>query len=258
MAGCTGVGRYGAGDGATAWACRQIGRRPRLSVTTPSRWVSRKRRVPLWATHVGLVVLVAAHGKSLRAGVTAAELWTTLIASKVFSQLHPSDFADLLRTLGRHDLIVQDSSGILLAGTLGEKLINQYDFYSAFTTSDEFRISADGRILGSLPIERPLTPGQRIIFGGRRWKVLDVDTLGKGIYVASDRGGSPPTFDGLGGIVHDRIRQEMRRVLCEETPVSFVDQQGSTFLAEARDWFHMADLAKKRLLPDGNSILILG
>ncbi len=193
-----------------------------------------------------------------RGGATAAELWATLIASKVFSQLQTSDFTDLLRTLGRHDLIVQDSSGTLLAGTLGEKLINQYDFYSAFTTSDEFRISAEGRILGSLPIERPLTPGQRIIFGGRRWKVLDVDTTGKVIYVTSDRGGSPPTFDGLGGIVHDQVRQEMRRVLCEETPVLFLDQQGSTFLAEARDWFHEADLAKKRLLPDGNSILILG
>lgn len=193
-----------------------------------------------------------------RGGVTAAELWTTLIASKVFRELQPSDFTGLLHTLGRHDLIVQDSSGALLAGTLGEKLINQYEFYSAFTTSDEFRISAEGRILGSLPIERPLTPGQRIIFGGRRWKVLDVDTSGKVIYVISDRGGAPPAFDGLGGIVHDRVRQEMRRVLSEETLAPFLDPQGSTFLAEARDWFREADLAGRRLLLDGNSILILG
>jgi len=193
-----------------------------------------------------------------RGGVTAAELWTTLIASNVFSQLQASDFADLLRTLGTHDLIVQDSSGALLAGVLGEKLINQYDFYSAFTTSDEFRIATEGRMLGSLPIERPLTPGQRIIFGGRRWKVLDVDTMGKVIYVASDRGGSPPSFDGLGGIVHDQVRQEMRCVLSEEASVPFLDPQGSTFLTEARGWFREANLTKKRLLPDGSSILILG
>jgi len=61
---------------------------------------------------------------------------------------------------------MQDSSGSLLPGTLGESLINDFDFYSAFTSGEEFRLIAEGRVLGSLPIERPLTPGQRVIFAG--------------------------------------------------------------------------------------------
>jgi hypothetical protein len=37
-----------------------------------------------------------------------------------------------------HAIRVMASSVVRLSGTLGEKLINQYDFYSAFTASDEF------------------------------------------------------------------------------------------------------------------------
>jgi ATP-dependent Lhr-like helicase len=41
-------------------------------------------------------------------------------------------------------LIVQDYSGTLLPGLLGEKLINQFEFFSAFTSGEEFRIVAEG------------------------------------------------------------------------------------------------------------------
>ncbi len=93
----------------------------------------------------------------------------------------------LVAVLLATDLITQDHGGCLLPGLLGEKLINQFDFYSAFTSGEEFRIIAEGQVLGSLPIERPLTPQQRIIFGGRRWKVQDVDAHGKVAFVVRDQ-----------------------------------------------------------------------
>jgi ATP-dependent helicase Lhr and Lhr-like helicase len=193
-----------------------------------------------------------------KGGASANELWSTLIKSGVFGQIEPTEFADLLRALGARDLVVQESGGTLLPGLLGEKLINQFDFYSAFATGEEFRIIADGRVLGSLPIERPLTPGQRIIFGGRRWKVQDIDTRGKSIYVVRDRGGVPPSFDGVGGAVHDRVRKEMRQVLEETQPVSFLDQKAADLLSEARQWFGSAGLRDRQWFKDGGSILLLG
>jgi ATP-dependent helicase Lhr and Lhr-like helicase len=78
--------------------------------------------------------------------------------------LGSSDFSALLHALGAGDLITQDHGGSLLPGAFGEKLISQFNFYSAFSTGEEFRRIAEGRVLGSLPIERPLTSGQRIIF----------------------------------------------------------------------------------------------
>lgn len=220
-----------------------------------SPWVEPPRPEALHAsTLVQQILSVIAQ----KGGASPAELWTILVRSGIFDQIEPSDFSALLHELGARDLITQDHEGSLLPGVLGEKLINQFDFYSAFNTGEEFRLIAEGRVLGSLPIERPLTSGQRIIFAGRRWKVQDIDAHGKVIYVVRDRGGAPPYFDGIGGAVHDRVRQEMRQVLTEVEPISFLDPKAAEFLEEGRRWFKAAGLGEKRWSIDRNSILLLG
>lgn len=219
------------------------------------QWVEPPRKDALHAsTLVQQILSVIAQ----RGGATAVEIWSTLIRNGVFEQISSSQLSGLIRELGARDLVMQDSSGYLLPGTLGEKLINDFDFYSAFTSGEEFRLIAEGRVLGSLPIERPLTPGQRVIFAGRRWRVLDVDTKAKVITVATDRGGSPPAFDGTGGRVHDRVRQEMKQVLSESEPISFLDEVGASLLEEARQFYREAELDKKSVVADGNSTLLLG
>jgi ATP-dependent Lhr-like helicase len=210
------------------------------------------------AVHASTLVQQILSVIAQKGGASAAELWTVLVRSRIFDQVGSSDFSTLLHSLGARDLITQDHEGSLLPGVLGEKLINQFDFYSAFSTGEEFRLIAEGCVLGSLPIERPLIPRQRIIFGGRRWKVQDVDTHGKVIYAIRDRGGAPPSFDGLGGAIHDRVRQEMKQVLLEEEPISFLDPKAAEFLEEARQWFKTAGLEQKRWSIDGGGILLLG
>lgn len=220
-----------------------------------TRWVEPPAHDALHAsTLVQQILSVIAQ----RGGASPSELWATLVRGDIFRLITPSDFSSLLRALGAHDLITQDHGGSLLAGVLGEKLINQYDFYSAFTTGEEFRIVAEGQVLGSVPIERPLTAGQRIIFGGRRWKVQDIDTQGKVIYAIRDLGGTPPAFDGGAGIVHSRVRQEMKRVLEASDTISYLDTQAAEFLGEARMWFKSADLETKHWVVDGDGILLLG
>lgn len=191
-------------------------------------------------------------------GASAAELWKILVRSGIFGQIEPSEFSELLRAMGLRDLITQDQGGTLLPGLVGEKLINQFDFYSAFTSGEEFRIVAEGQVLGSLPIDRPLTQGQRIIFGGRRWRVQDIDARGKTVFVVRDRGGAPPSFNGSGGAVHNRVREEMKKVLSEADVIPFLDSKAAEFLAEARQWFIAAKLNERRWLVDGNSIILLG
>jgi ATP-dependent Lhr-like helicase len=193
-----------------------------------------------------------------KGGASANELWITLVRSGIFDQIGSSDFSALLHALSVGDLITQDHGGSLLPGVRGEKLINQFDFYSAFNTGEEFRILAEGRVLGALPIERPLTPGQRIIFGGRRWKVQDIDTHGKVIYVVRDGGGAPPAFDGVGGRVHNRVRQEMKKVLAETETIPFLDSMATKLLEEGRRSFATADLETKSWLQNGDGILLLG
>lgn len=192
-----------------------------------------------------------------RGGATAADLWTTLVQGGPFGNLARDDFVELLRYLGEKELLVQESSGLLLHGVLGEKLVNHYEFYSAFLSDEEFRLVCDGRALGSLPVSRPLVLDQRIIFAGRRWRVLDVDEEKKLVIVLPDKGGAPPMFDGASGKVHDHVREEMRKVLAEGEDVPFVDAEGSKLLDEARKQYSAAGLATRMLVPVGSSVLLL-
>jgi ATP-dependent Lhr-like helicase len=159
--------------------------------------------------------------------------------------------------MGDKQLLTQDSSGLLLHGELGEKLVNHYEFYAAFTSDDEFRLLCDGKTLGSLPVSHPLLPDQRVIFAGRRWRVLDVDTEKKVIVVTPDRGGAPPAFDGGGAMVHDVVRQEMRAVLAESTPVPFLDQSAAALLAEARDYYRRMNLQTSQVFQWGHEAVLV-
>jgi ATP-dependent helicase Lhr and Lhr-like helicase len=191
-----------------------------------------------------------------RGGATAADLWGTLVATGPFVSVDKNTFAAILRELGRHDLVVQESSGLLLHGVRGEKIVNHYEFYASFVTDDEFRIVAGSRQLGSLPVSHPLTAGQGIIFGGQRWRVRDVDAEKKVAYVDPDKGGAPPAFDCAGIMVHDIVRQAMYRVLESSEPVGFLDPGGRKLLDEAREYFHAAHLAARALFTEGHDVIV--
>jgi ATP-dependent Lhr-like helicase len=186
-----------------------------------------------------------------RGGATAADLWNTLIRSGPFSGLEQGSFLSLLRALGERDLITQEASGLLLPGVLGERMINHYDFYSAFVSNEEFRLVCDGKALGALPVSRPLTVDQRIIFAGRRWRVTDVDIEAKVIAVRPDPGGAPPSFDGLGARVHDRVRQEMKTILLETDAYGYLDTTAQELLAQARKTFADLGLAHSSMTESG-------
>jgi len=190
-------------------------------------------------------------------GASANDLWKSLIAEGAFPTVEKSDFVKLLKSLGEHELIVQDSSGLLLPGPVGERLINHYEFYSAFTSDEEFRLVCDGKALGSVPVSRPLTKDQRIIFGGRRWQVRDVDLQAKVIIVSAARGGAPPQFDGLGAMVHDNVREEMRAVLADPAPCPFIDRDAQALLDEGRKTFNALGLGDRHLIESGGKCYLI-
>lgn len=190
-------------------------------------------------------------------GASAADLWKNLIAEGAFQGIEMPDFVKLLKSLGEHELIVQDSSGLLLPGTVGERMINHYEFYSAFTSDEEFRLVCDGKALGSVPVSRPLTKDQRIIFGGRRWQVRDVDVQAKVIIVSAARGGAPPQFDGLGAMVHDAVRAEMRAVLADSSPCPFIDHGAKALLEEARKTFALLGLGERYLIESSGKCYLI-
>jgi ATP-dependent Lhr-like helicase len=200
-----------------------------------------------------LLSLIAQNG-----GIRAADAFQTLCQpGGPFAAVGKGDFVALLRHLGQKEILMQESSGLLLHGTLGEKLVNHYSFYAAFASDEEFRVIAGGRQLGSLPVSQLLLKGQRILFAGKTWLVNEVDEEQKVIFVSRASGGTPPMFNGGGGHVHTRVRQRMKELLAGTEPISFLDKVAERFLIEGRRAYTNLELAEKTVLDVGGSVHLL-
>ncbi|MEO5824672.1 MAG: DEAD/DEAH box helicase [Gemmatimonadales bacterium] len=191
-------------------------------------------------------------------GARIGRLYALLCGSGApFQGVTKDEFVALIRHLGEKELLVQDASGDLLHGCVGEKFVNHYTFYAAFAADEEFRIVAGGRTLGTLPVSQMLTVGQRILFGGKTWRVDDIDEPQKTIIVSRARGGVPPLFSGGLGRTHTRVRHRMRQLLESDDVPVFLDRTAARFLAEGRANYAARGLATEHVVDQGGEVVIL-
>jgi len=187
--------------------------------------------------------VIAQHG-----GARADQIWSALCGSGPF-ELDRESFVLLLRGLAEHDVIQQVGDGDLILGLRGEQIVGHYSFYSAFVTSEEYRLIADGEELGSMPVRATLAEGAYLIFGGRRWQVTAVDDERKVISVVRAKAGKVPRFFGGYVEVHDGIRRRMRRIYeSTETP-RFLDREALELLRQGRAAFAELGLGHREIIP---------
>lgn len=170
-------------------------------------------------------------------GATAGDLARRLIKQGPFRSVTPEMFARVLMDLGECGLLVQEDDGTLLLTEKGERVAGHYTFYAAFQTPEEYRIIADKRTLGTLPVVYPVAPEQLIVFAGRRWRVLDIDEATRSIHVAASRAGKAPAFGGDGVEVHHSVRQEMKRLYQSDEVPAYLDDQAKEMLSFGRKEF---------------------
>lgn len=204
-----------------------------------------------------LVQQVLSH-VSQNGGATIGQLHSLLCAKGApFDAVSKLEFVALIREMGTKELLTQDSSGLLLHGSVGEKFVNHYTFYAAFATEEEYRIASGSKTLGTVPVSQSLAPGQRILFAGKTWTVEDVDESLKTVFVTPARGGVPPMFDGGGGKTHTRVRQRMRELLQSTEPLVFLDATAARFLHEGRANYAVMGLVDAEFLDQGQEYLLL-
>ena len=195
-----------------------------------------------------ILSVIAEHG-----GVRADRLYSTLCRRGPFRQVDPPLFGLVLRHLGRSDvaLIEQAPDGVLLLGQRGEKLVEHYSFYAVFQTPEEYRINADGKLLGTLPSTTIITERMTIIFSGQRWKVTKVHDEDKVIEVTADRTGRTPLFGGHGGLIHDEVVRKMKHVLSSGSIPRYLDRGARHLLTDARNEFRRLGLDQRSICRTG-------
>lgn len=204
------------------------------------------------ALHLSTLVQQVLSLIAQRGGLDAKQGYEVLCQRGPFRSVSAEQYTDLLRDLGAAELITQTHDGTLVLDLDGERLVNHYDFYAAFSTPEEYRLVADGSEIGSLPIVAPLYEGRYLIFGGQRWKVVDVDQNKKVVELVPSKGGRAPLFGGMGAMVHGKIRREMRRVYTSEDEPRFVNPTGQDLLSEGRRSFREMGLSDRPFIKMGN------
>jgi ATP-dependent Lhr-like helicase len=188
-----------------------------------------------------------------RGGVRPKALYDLLCGPGPFSSIAPSDFATLLRHLGSQEVrfLEQAEDGALMLGQEGEKVAHSRSFFAVFESSEEWRLTAGGRTLGTLPITYPVHKDGLVVFAGQRWVVQDLDEQTKTLVVAPHPGGVVPRFEPAAGEpAHDRLIAEMRAVYLANDVPPYLDEQARGLLSEGREMFRNLDLQRRWLVPE--------
>ncbi|WP_410646793.1 DEAD/DEAH box helicase [Amycolatopsis sp. cmx-4-54] len=200
-----------------------------------------------------LLSLIAQHG-----GARPAEAYKVLCGRGTpFSTVTTEQFADLLRTLGAKDVLIQAGDGTLLLGGLGEAAVNHYTFYAAFQTPEEYRLVHSGHQLGTMPIDFPLYEGLLLVFAGRRWRVSAVHEDDKVVQLVPAAGGKPPHLGDSSGQVHLVVRARMRDLLEGDHTPPYLDRRSGELLAQARRAYASLGLDRVPVITDGQDTLVL-
>lgn len=166
-------------------------------------------------------------------GVTALVLHQRAAEGGAFGAISRSDFAILVRELGRCDLIEQMPDGTLVLGIRGQKIVEHYSFYAAFNASSELRVICGSDEIGSVALPPP--PGEHLILAGRRWRVDEVDAIRREILVSPAHGRRAPWYQSRGGAIHRAIHEKMRELLVGTAVPAYLDGVAIEILKAARE-----------------------
>jgi ATP-dependent helicase Lhr and Lhr-like helicase len=192
-----------------------------------------------------------------RGGIRPNVAFNVLSGPGPFAAAQPKDYVELLRHAKSEKIIEQAPDGILMLGSLGERLVQARDFYPLFTVSQEWRLVLASKTLGSIPLSNPVAIDNLILFAGRRWRIVALDETAHVIQVEAHSGGQVPKFETLfGEEAHTRLVREMKVVYEDVDVPEFLDAAAKTLLAEGREAYRRGRLASRKVLEMGDSVLL--
>lgn len=191
-----------------------------------------------------------------RNGAKAADLYAALITARTPWNLSSPAFAELLHHLGREALIEQAADGTLLLGARGERETARWDFFAVFSATTEWTVKLGNALLGSATLPGILSPGQGIQAFGEAWIVARVDSVHRVLNVLPEHRKILLPEQGR-GLVHARIRDEMRAILVGRETLPFLDRVAAEMIQTARHHADRYKLLRPCILFSGSSAELL-
>jgi ATP-dependent Lhr-like helicase len=167
-------------------------------------------------------------------GMTAQALFDALVKRGPFRTVTPDIFQRVLKCLLQGSLLGSLPPNLLIVGTQGEFITSSYEFYAAFMGQEEFSVEYQDESIGKIPPDKVPPQGENLLLGGRRWVVTDVLQAERKVIVLPSTSMKPPYFSSGGLGCGDEISKKMKAVLAGEGCPVYLDENGKTLLAAAR------------------------
>ncbi|MNW49924.1 putative ATP-dependent helicase Lhr [compost metagenome] len=184
-----------------------------------------------------------------------ADLARAVLTLPAFRGVEPEEYKGMLQYLLQTDHIQQTEEGTLIIGLGGEKVVNNFRFYAVFKDDEEHVVYNGSEEIGSITTVPP--PGYCFSLAGKMWKVEEVDSKHKAVYVKSSRGKVDTLWLGAGGDVHSRVMQKMRQVLEEHTLYPYLAPGAANRLERARRLARESGLLNSPVIPAGGDSLFI-
>lgn len=188
--------------------------------------------------------------------ISALDLYKILIEKGVFKNVDLDTFKEVLKSLGEKGAIQQLNNGTLILGLKGEAITNNYKFYAAFETSDEYKVFYNNKHLGQLPVAFPLIIGADIVFAGQRWSIKSVDKKKNIVELNRSSGKKIPMFRSGGIDVHDKVREKMYEIYLDSDEKLYADTSSSELLSIARQNFKKFELHNSPFYQQGSTLVL--
>ena len=190
-------------------------------------------------------------------GILKKNLISVLQENNAFKNISKTDIEEIIDFLVEKDLLEKLEFELIL-GIVGEKIVNNREFYSVFQTEDLFKVSHKGNKIGEMPLTIQVREDENIYLSARIWKIAHVDLKSKKIEVIPANDGKKPIFEGNGANIAERIRQKMLEILVSKKEYDFLDEPSQNIITEMQkefSIFDINDLYSQRPLHSTNSNL---
>ncbi|MEC0242419.1 DEAD/DEAH box helicase [Paenibacillus dokdonensis] len=217
------------------------------------RWVEPLdiRQMPIGLLYHQTMSILKSRGEA-----TPAELASDVLSLPSFSEISSDTYKVFLNYLLQTDHVQWTEQQSLIIGLTGEKIVNNFRFYAVFKDDEEHAVYNGSEEIGSITTVPP--PGYCFSLAGKLWKVTEVDTKHKAVYVKAALGKVDTLWLGAGGDVHTLVVRKMREVLAENTIYSYLSPQAVNRLERARRLARESGLLKSVVIPaGGDSMFIL-
>ena len=180
---------------------------------------------------------------------TPAELAQEVLTLPPFEHIEADEYKLFLNYLLQTDHLQFTDEGTLLIGLTGEKIVNNFRFLAVFKDDEEHVVYNGSEEIGSITTVPP--PGYCFSLAGKLWKVVEIDTKHKAVYVKPTRGKVDTLWLGAGGDVHTLVVQKMREILADHTIYPYLAPRAVNRLERARRLARESGLLTQTVIPAG-------